>query len=231
MPDRGGANRVILVNPNTDTGITARMLNLARESAGGRFVIDALTAPFGSPLITDEAALAEAIEAVAALAPQLECRARAVIVAAFGDPGVEGLRRVLAVPVVGIGEAALREAARDARRFCVVTTTPDLAAAIDCRVHALGLASRYAGVVMTKGDAAAVTGSPKLLQAQLARAIERAVRDDAIEAVVIGGGPLAEAGRALVDRFPVVIVEPIGAAIAALRPLLEGSRPDGRISS
>jgi Asp/Glu/hydantoin racemase len=84
---------------------------------------------------------------------------------------------------------------------------------------------------MTEGDAVAVTGSPKLLQVQLACAIERAVREDAIEAVVIGGGPLAEAGRALADLFPVAIVEPIGAAIAALRQLLEGSRPDGRISS
>ncbi len=209
------ARRFALVNPNTDAAVTQLMLRLAHAAAPLDDVVDGITAPFGSPLIIDERALAVAGEAVLALAPQL-ADFDGILVGAFGDPGVSALREILRAPIVGIGEAALRRAARQGRRFCVATTTPDLAASIDGRVRALGLERNYAGVVLTRGDVLAVSGTPALLDAELSAAIERAIDTHAVEAVVIGGGPLADAAARLAGGFPVELVEPISAGIRAL---------------
>jgi allantoin racemase len=203
--------KLVLVNPNTSAAITRSMVQIASEAAGPRAEVTGLTASFGTPLITDPASLALAARAVAAMAPALGA-ADAVIVAAFGEPGLDALRAALAVPVTGIAEAGMAEAARDGRRFGVVTTTPGLR---DCIA---GTAARYghrgfAGTWTTAGDPAALTADPSALEAALAACVDEAIREGGAEAIVIGGGPLAVAARALMAASPVPLVEPVPAAV------------------
>jgi Asp/Glu/hydantoin racemase len=145
--------------------------------------------------------------------PALSNRVAGAIISAFGDPGLEELRRALPVPVAGIGEAGLLKAGQGGRRFAVVTTTPELVASIDAKAARLGFGASYAGVVLTKGEPVALTADAPRLQAALGMAIEEAIVDRRVEAVVIGGGPLAVAARTLAPRFEIPIVEPIPAAV------------------
>lgn len=207
--------RLALVNPNTDAGVTDAMLAIGREALPSGFVLEGRTAAFGARLIADEGALAVAARAVAEMAASLAAEDLAgVIVAAFGDPGIEALRTHVRVPVTGIAEAAMLEAAMleegaGGRRFAIVTTTPRLEAAIRARAAAYGVGDRLCAIRFTPGDPAALTGQPDRLRAACAAAIE----DDGAEAVVIGDGPLATAARQLAGVFPVPIVEPIPAAV------------------
>lgn len=201
--------RLTLVNPNTSPKTTAAMLALAEAEAG--FALTGLTATFGQPLITDESGLEEAGRAVLALAPDLR-GADGVIVAAFGDPGLAALRAVLDCPVTGIAEAGMAEAAAGGRRFAVVTTTPELTGAIARRAEAEGHAG-FAGTWVTPGDPAAIMARPEALRESLHDACLRALDGTGVEAIVIGGGPLAVAARALRGLLPVPIIEPVPAAV------------------
>lgn len=206
--------RILLINPNTNAATTQAMVAIAAEAAGGAARIDGLTAPFGVPLITTPAELATAAQAVAELAEVVEADiADAVIVSAFGDPGLDALRDRLAIPVVGIAEAAMREAGRDGRSFAVVTTTPDLAESIAARAAAYGHAARFRGVFLTQGDVHALMTRPPELEDALRRACERAVTEGGAEAIVIGGGPLASAARSIRTTHGPDIVEPVPAAV------------------
>ncbi|UOM35231.1 aspartate/glutamate racemase family protein [Acuticoccus sp. I52.16.1] len=202
--------RIALVNPNTSAATTAAMVAIAQEAAGD-VPVRGLTAPFGAPLITEPAALAVAAEAVASLAPDLAA-ADAVIVAAFGDPGLDALRARLASPVTGLAEAGMAEAAAEGRRFAVVTTTPDLAAAIAAIAARYGH-RRFAGTWLTPGDAAARMADPDALVVALGEACRAAVEEGGAEAIVIGGGPLAQAARALAGTVGVPLIEPVPAAV------------------
>ncbi len=199
--------RIALVNPNTSAATTAAMLAIARRAAPDGLDLEGITAPFGVPLITSASGLAEAGRAVASLAPALT--ADGVIVAAFGDPGLDELRLRLAVPVTGIGEAAFLAAA--GRRVAVVTTTPGLAAAIGTMARCYG----YDGVpvVLTPGDPAVLMADPVALADALLAACLQAVADHGAETLIIGGGPLAEAARALRHLVPVPLIEPVPAAV------------------
>lgn len=203
--------RIALVNPNTTRATTAAMVGVAAKTAGAGIRIEGFTAGYGAPLITEPGALDIAAGAVAALGPGL-VGFDAVIVSAFGDPGLETLRARLSAPVTGIAEAGMAEAGEGGRRFAVVTTTPGLVVRIaDCavRYHAEG----YCGTWTTPGDPAAVMAEPARLESALAAAIQEAVDEGAAEAVVIGGGPLAMAARVLTDVSPVPLIEPIPAAV------------------
>lgn len=201
--------RLTLVNPNTSEAATQAMGAIASEVAGAP--VSGLTAPFGAPLIADRHQLAVAAQAVVSLAGDL-ATAQAVIVAAFGDPGLDGLRARLACPVTGIAEAGMAEAAAIAPNFAVVTTTPGLSEAIEERARGLGHV-RFAGVFVTPGDPMAVMADEIGLEQALEAACLRAIAESGAGAIVIGGGPLAVAARAIRARVGVPLVEPVPAAV------------------
>ncbi|MFI1978972.1 aspartate/glutamate racemase family protein [Streptomyces wedmorensis] len=190
--------------------------------APAALAVRGVTVSRGPGMLTDPAALrAAAPEVLAAgLRAVAEGDCAALLVAAFGDPGVEELRAATEVPVVGLGEAALAEAAADGTPFGIATTTPLLADAITERVAALGLADRYTGLRLTAGAPERLSADPALLLDRLERAVRACAERDGARAVVIGGGPLGEAADELRARCAIPVVAPIPAAIRAITRML-----------
>ncbi|SPR98588.1 aspartate/glutamate racemase family protein [Cupriavidus taiwanensis] len=217
-------SHILLINPNTSSATTQMMVGIARAWLAQRLAappaVVGATATRGAPMIVDDGDLAVAADAVNdADMVRLARLAGGVIVGAFGDPGLEALRAQLTVPVVGIGEAAMRAAAAGERRFGIATTTPRLAASIAAGVRRHGLEAWFTGARFTDGDPRALGNAPQQQEERLAGAV-RACIDDGAQAVIIGGGPLGEAARALQQRFAVPVIGPIPAACEALARVL-----------
>lgn len=209
--------KFLLVNPNTNGRTTDAMVAIAREASPRDMFVGA-TVAFGAPLLVDEQLLARGADAVEALFAERDFAGfDGAIVAAFGDPALDAVRELCPVPVTGIAEASMLEASAGKRRFGVATTTPKLVDVIGRRAAALGLAELYTGVRLTPGDIHALMADPAALTEELAVACGAAIEKDRAEAVIIGGGPLAVAARALVSRFAVPIIEPIPAAARLAR--------------
>ncbi|MEU7011131.1 aspartate/glutamate racemase family protein [Streptomyces sp. NPDC046332] len=225
---RGVAPAVVLINPNTSTATTEMMTAIARRTLGPD--VRGVTVARGPRMLTDPAALRAAAPEVAEAGSRALASGgcRALLVGAFGDPGLARLRALslasargpVPVPVVGIGEAALLEAAASGRRFGIATTTPRLAESIVERVAALGLSDRFTGLRLTGGDPQALSADPESLRESLARAVQECVVRDGARAVVIGGGPLGEAADSLRARFETPVIAPIPAACRRLACLL-----------
>ncbi|MER7172580.1 aspartate/glutamate racemase family protein [Streptomyces mesophilus] len=214
-------NAVVLINPNTSATTTDMMAAMLREQLAARrdLEVRAVTAAHGPGMIVTADALRAAAAEVLAAALRTGTEGTAVfVVGAFGDPGIEELRAAAPVPVVGIGEAALLEAADT--RFGVVTTTPGLVQAIADRIDALGLADRCVGIRCTEGDPRDLAGRPDLQSERLAAAVDLSAGRDGAGKVVIGGGPLTESGRVLAGRSAVPLVVPVAAAGRRVRQLL-----------
>ncbi|MFB7213411.1 aspartate/glutamate racemase family protein [Streptomyces sp. NPDC056255] len=219
---------VALINPNTSVATTEMMAAIAgrtlRPDDGYR--VRGVTVAEGPTMLVDEDVLRAAGPQVLAAArstlagPDGE-RVKALVVSAFGDPGVDELRAWTDVPVVGIAEAAMAEAAAGGRRFGIATTTPGLAAAIAARVDHLGRSSQYTGIRLTPGDPLELAATPEVMRERLADAVGACIAEDGAEAVIIGGGPLGEAAEALQGRFPVPVIGPIPAACREVRRVLE----------
>ena len=218
------AARVLLINPNSSEHTTRAMVEIAQDSAregAGRLSIDGITMTDVPAIITTPEALDAAAQAVAKTLVQDVYAA--IIVAAFGDPGLGALRQLLSMPAIGIAEASMREAAKAGRPFGIATTTPALHARIEARVDALGLRNSFVSVRFTDGDPFAVMGDVARLEAALAEAIEACTADGA-QAVIIGGGPLALAARRLKHRVAVPLIEPIVSAVSAVERALAERR-------
>lgn len=210
--------RLFLVNPNTQAATTAAMVGIAIDVTPPGLDVVGLTVKTGPPVIVEPVALAAAAQAVLETIDGVDTgHCLGVLIAAFGDPGLAQARRRLSVPVTGIGEAGMAEAGQGGRPFAVVTTTPDLVESIHAQAWAYGHGSAFLGVRLTPGDPLSLMADPARLLDALEEACRVATERDGARAILIGGGPLAQAARALRGRLrpphAVEIVEPIPAAV------------------
>ena len=205
--------RILLINPNSLEATTAMMVAIATSVAVDGFDIVGATARRAPAMIVTPEALDTAAPEVEEIALAHQSSCDGIIVAAFGDPGLAGIKSTLKLPAVGIGEASMLEAAEGGRRFGVATTTPLLKAKIDALPVVLGLRSHYSGSRFADGDPQELMHDPARLRAALAGAVEACIAQDGAEAVIIGGGPLGEAARELQPMFTVPVIAPIPSAV------------------
>ncbi len=204
---------VLVINPNGSEKTTDAMVAITRRHLP---FVQGWTNADAPEMITTPAALTSAADQVCcAVLPET----RAVIVAAFGDPGAQRLAAHLPCPVIGIGAAAARSAAKDGMQFAVATTTAELGTSIDALMQVHGVAGKYLGSFMTGGTPEALLADPAALDAALLQACLNA-RDAGAERIIIGGGPLAEAAIRLESQIDVPLVQPLVAASKEVAALL-----------
>ncbi|MGB3815145.1 MAG: aspartate/glutamate racemase family protein [Shinella sp.] len=211
---------VLLINPNSSKSTSDMMHAIALKALDRKLAVETVTASRAPGMIVTPEQLAASAAEVVELGTAHGRDCAGIIVSAFGDPGLAELRRKVTVPVVGICEASMIEASQGGRRFGIATSTPDLAEAIGQRAHDLGLAHLYTGIRCTEGDPVALAADPALLIQTLAGAVADCIERDGAEAVIIGGGPLGEAAKALRPRFDRPILGPIPSAAKRILDLI-----------
>ncbi|HUG22699.1 aspartate/glutamate racemase family protein [Piscinibacter sp.] len=204
---------LLLINPNISDSVSQLIASEARRSAAPGTTIEVLTAPFGVAYIETRFEALIGAYAAAQLAAEHHARADAVIVAAFGDPGLAGLREVLPVPVTGLTEAALASACLLGRRFSIVAISQRIRAWYRETVQAYGLEGRLASI-RALDQALADIGSVQDDQGErLVRLAEECVDKDGADVIVLAGAPLAGLARTLRGRLPVPVVDGVSSAV------------------
>lgn len=204
--------RILLLNPNTSVGITERLAAAARKVAAPGTTVVPLTAPRGMPYISGraEAQIGGAI-ALEMLAEH-HSGADAVIMAAFGDPGLFGARELFDMPVVGLAEAAMLTACMLGRRFAIVTFAGTLASWYEDCVEMHGLGTRCAGISALSEAFASVADVADEKEAQLVELMTSTASKASADVLILGGAPLAGLADRIKARIPVPLVDPVQAA-------------------
>ncbi|MGC4061865.1 MAG: aspartate/glutamate racemase family protein [Aquabacterium sp.] len=199
-------SHVLLINPNTRQALTAELLaQLQAQGLGqGATKLMGATAPFGADYIASESSYVVAAHAVrdAWQRHVLEHgRPKAVLVACFGDPGVWAVREASGLPVMGLAEAAMREA--DALGpFAIVTGGSAWGPMLErlARGMQLGGPARLRWVRAVEASGGELAADPDAGAAALAQACHQVLQDDVgylfNSADVAGGGARAMASVA-----------------------------------
>jgi Asp/Glu/hydantoin racemase len=172
-----------------------------------------LTAPFGVAYIETRFEALIGAYATAQLAAEHHAGHDAVIIAAFGDPGLGGLREALPVPVLGLTESALASACLLGHRFSIIAISQRIQAWYREVVEANGLTGRLASIRALNRPLASIGTVQDEHQAALLALCESAVDDDGAEVIVLAGAPLAGLARTLRGRLPVPVVDGVSSAV------------------
>jgi Asp/Glu/hydantoin racemase len=198
--------RVLLINANTDATITDRLVALTTALAPPGVTFRGATGRFGARYIASRAAAAIAAHAALDAFAAERAGCDAVLLACFGDPGLDALREVAAVPVVGLAEASGEAACRIGRRFGVVTGGIAWAPMLHEFYAARGLSHRLAAVRTVAPSGGEIARDPDAALDLLATACRDCAATDGAEVVVLGGAGLAGLVPRLQDRVEVPLL-------------------------
>jgi allantoin racemase len=207
------AMRLLVINPNISESVSALILAEVERSASPATEITMLTASFGVAYIETRFEALIGAYATAQLAAEHHAGHDAVIVAAFGDPGLGGLREVLPVPVLGLTEAALASACLLGHRFSIIAISQRIQAWYREVVEANGLIGRLASIRALDRPLASIGAVQDDHAAALCALCERAVVEDGAEVIVLAGAPLAGLARTLAGKLPVPMVDGVSSAV------------------
>ena len=211
--------KIILINPNTTESMTTRMYEAVSPLLGTDVDLTALTAIYGAPSIEgyyDEVfAVPPMVEMLTPIADEID----GVVVGCFDDTGVDALRTILDVPVIGICQAAMQTAAVLATRFSIITTLRRSVPALEHLVIKYGFERmcvkvRAADIPVLDLEANEST-SVKLITNE----IELALKEDDAEAIVLGCAGMIDFSRTLTRQYGVPVIEGVGSAIKLIEGL------------
>ena len=204
---------ILVVNPNTSDRDDQWPLTVWRRAAAGTSANVVTRCSLQGPHTIEgplDAALGTAgmLEVVGAYPYAFD----AVVVACFGDPGVDALQRLVRVPVIGIGAASFTQAAFISQRFAIVTPsvgTPERYAAVTA---AMGLTRQFLGTYQTQLAVADFESDDPAVLDTLVFHAQQAVKDGA-DCLLFGCAGIADQIRDIEERVGVLCIPSVAAGV------------------
>lgn len=204
--------RLLLINPNTSRAMTEGIAAAARAVAAPGTEIVATQPTFGPRSI--EGHFEEAI-AAAGVAEQVHDAQPhdAVVIACFGDPGLDAAREATRAPVLGIAEAAFHTAAMLATGFSVVTTMTRTCVIAERLVQRYGFTTTCRGIHGTDIPVLDLEACGPQTIARIEDAAREALARDRSGAIVLGCAGMAPLCAQLQARLGVPVIDGVAAAV------------------
>jgi len=218
------AKRILLINPNTSTTTTERLLQVLTPRLPPDVLLDGRTAQFGARYIACEASHAVAAHAMLEIwAEQVSAPSTppaGVLIGCFGDPGLFALRESSACPVTGLAEASFIEASSYGD-FAIVTGGERWRPMLHRLAQALGYGEQLRHIETVAPSGAELLADPEMANRCLTQACTNAVRTG-VKAIIIGGAGLAGYAEKLQAHQPIPLID---SAQAGLNILLSDKAP------
>jgi allantoin racemase len=204
--------KLLLVNPNTSAAMTAQIEVAARAVAARDTLLDARHPPFGP--LSIEGHYDETIAAAGVAQVVREHGGHdAVVLACFGDPGLDAAREATTAPVIGIAEAAFHAASFIATGFSVVTTMVRTCVIAERLVQRYGFERACRGIHGTDIAVLELDDPSSNAFARIEACAREALERDRSGAVVLGCAGMATLAENLQRRLQVPVIDGVGAAV------------------
>lgn len=205
--------RITLVNPNSLVKVTEAIGRAVLPFGHLPLDFRCLTSTEGPAGIQTQAEADASIAPMARLVRQEAAATDAFIVACFSDPGLHGLRDLVPMPVLGIGECSVLTAMSIGTRVGVIAIA---SAAVPRHLRyfrAMGVADRICGELALDMQVSQLADAD--LAFQRMAAVGKTLRDGhGADVLIMGCAGMADLRARLEDVCGLPVVEPTQAAVA-----------------
>jgi allantoin racemase len=220
-------HNILIINPNTTASVTQLLVTHGQAIAGAEAQLQAATARFGAPYISCEASYAiaghAALDAWAHALETSEAHPDAVLIGCFGDPGLFAIREASSVPVTGLAEAALTEAAQHGR-YAIVTGGERWKPMLERLAVSLNLSSSLAGILTVAPTGAQLAQDPVGALALLTQACQKAREEFDVQSIVLGGAGLAGLAAKIQHSLDVPVIDSVSAGVSRAMKLAQSPK-------
>ena len=185
--------RVLIINPNTTAAMTVHVAaQLGLHLKAGTQILQRTAAQGASVIATQQAFDTGAQTACAVLSQAVDegLVFDKVLLACFGDPGLEAMRTITSAPIIGLAQACMQVAKQMNKPYAVVTAGAAWEAILLQRFRQWGQSDLFKGVQVISGTGLDVFKNPLAALPSVQRTIEAASSAGA-EQIVLGGAVFA----------------------------------------
>lgn len=207
--------KLLLINPNTSTHVTQRMVDTAQHSVGSKARITGVTATEGPRIVGSRAENVLAAQQALQLGIEHAAGADAVILAISTDAGLWALREVLDIPVLGMLQASVLAAAQLGQRIGLMTLGAHMLPVYQeqLRLYQLdGLMQAWAAPHLPRAFLPGALAVEPLVLEQLQQQAQQMIAVHDLDVIILSGAVLAGYRTDLQALLPVPVVDGIEAA-------------------
>lgn len=231
---------ILVINPNISESVTSLIEQEARKAAHADTRISMATAAFGVEYIETRSEAAIGAHAVLDIVANAGDAFDAIVIAAFGDPGVKAAKEIALCPVVGISESAFATAGLIGGKFSIIAISKRITAWYQECAMANGAMYRLASIHSLSTPLKNIATVQEDNAERLMELCNTSIQEDGADCIILAGAPLAGLGRQLRDDIPVPLVDGVSSGIVlaealarlSVAPATAGSftRPSGKVN-
>ena len=213
---------ILVLNPNTTDSITQRVAGLCRPLWPRDWQVQCVTVDLGAAYLASSLAVTVAAYAALERAAQWidqHGRPDALLLACFGDPGLDALREGLGLPVTGLAEASFFEA-HELGPFGVLTGGTAWIPLLNTLAVSQGLSTNLVRVDAVQPTGAELAADPEGALKVLAAQCRSMVEQSSLQSIIIGGAGLAGYAKRLQDQVSVPLIDSVEAGARVLQQRL-----------
>jgi allantoin racemase len=145
-----------------------------------------------------------------------------MILGCFGDPGIDALREMVAIPVVGPGEASLHIASMLGHRFSIVTVMEPVIPSLEKLVKVSGLDKKLASVRAVDIPVLELRQDVKKTMGRVVEEAQEAKIKDRADTVILGCMSMAFMGISdeIQESLGIPVVNPVWVSLKILEGLV-----------
>jgi allantoin racemase len=144
----------------------------------------------------------------------------AIVPGCFGDPGIDGVRELVSIPVVGPGATSMLVAANLGHRFGIVTVLESVVRPLENLAKLTGVADKLASVRQIGVPVLELNGDRDAIFARLVETGRRSIEEDRADVLVLGCGTLSFRAAELQEIVGVPVINPLQVALRTAEMLV-----------
>jgi allantoin racemase len=155
----------------------------------------------------------------------------AIVIACFDDTGVDAVRTLVKVPVLGIGEAAYHVASMIANKFSVITTLARSVPGLESNLMRYGLDRKCARVRATDIPVLKLEEGDPATLFKIRSEIRESIEHDNTEAIVLGCAGMADLMAQLSEEFGLPVIDGVAAGVTLAEALVNNRLATSKIGA
>jgi len=206
--------RILIINPNTTQSMTEKISEAGKSAASSDVEIVARNPNYGPASIQGRE---DGFAALPGLFEEIikgnDEGFNAIIIACFDDTGLAEARKMINIPIIGIGEAAFHAAMMLGEKFSVVTTLSISIPIIEENLINYGLNSMCCKVRASEVPVLDLEIKGSNAQQKISNEISKSLLEDKPGAIVLGCAGMTDLSAQLTKFHQVPVIDGVSAVV------------------
>lgn len=200
--------RILVINPNTSERTTQHIKNNIKKVKHVDTFFEVINPRKGPESIESYYDISMVVPEMIKLVKDKSQSFDAMVIACFGDPGLETFKEILDIPVIGIMEASIHIASMLGEKFSIISINKRRASSKWRYIRSIGLINRMVSVIPIDMSVVDMEKDPEMMLSRIVDAALKA-KEEGAEVVILGCASMSGYSEEIMKKTGLTVIDPV----------------------